>query len=341
MRKFMLTCSLLLAAVVLFEVLSFGLTSNLAFDAIPKASAFSTVSGEPSLQEWFDEHGYAINVTGDETGIEAFEAGYYKVSILAEIAVYAPINNLSWYLVGDGQLNLLFLGENTVNDTAYFMADEAFGLCLGSPEGYFYTEAWRNEDEKDHALVFLNPNASGYIIAWEDLWSLGDEDFQDFILAALTPVNVCVRYCPRTLNLKSRGRWITAIVRVPKGYNATDIDVSSILLNGTVPADQRHYIICERWNLIVLKFNRTAVIELIKESLNETLHKKKFKVSLTLTGKFLDGTPFQGTDKIRVVHFECCKHGFKKWQCKPSCHPVDAHATQLRLLRVFRVFERF
>jgi hypothetical protein len=261
------------------------------------------------LQEWFDEHGYAINVTRDETGIETFAAGYYKVSILAEIAAYAPINNLSWYLVGDAQLNLLFLGENTVNDTAYFLADEAFGLCLGSPEGYFYTEARRNEDGKDHALVFVNPNASGYIIAWEDLWSLGDEDFQDFILAALAPVNVCVRYCPRTLNLKSRGEWITAIVRVPEGYNVTDIDISSILLNGTVPADQRHYIICRRWNLIVLKFNRTAIIELIKEALNGTVCKEKsVKVLLTLTGNFSDGTPFQGKDKIRVVHFKCCKH---------------------------------
>ena len=217
MRKLMLTCSLLLAVMVLFELLSFGLTSNLGFDAIPKASAFSTVSGEPSLQEWFDEHGYAINVTRDETGIETFAAGYYRISILAEIAAYAPINNLSWYLVGDAQLNLLFLGENTVNDTAYFLAEEAFGLCLGSPEGYFYTEARRNEDGKDHALVFVNPNASGYIIAWEDLWSLGDEDFQDFILAALAPVNVCVRYCPRTLNLKSRVSGLLPLLECQKG----------------------------------------------------------------------------------------------------------------------------
>jgi hypothetical protein len=305
MRKLTLTLSLLMVALFMFEMVSFGSTVNSVVEASPHAS---TIYGEPTLQEWFDEHGYAINVTGDETGIEIFEAGYYRVSVLAEIAAYAPINNLSWYLLSDGQLNLLFLGENTVNDTVYFLADDAFGLCLGSPEGYFYTEAWRNEDGKDHALVSVNPNASGYIIAWEDLWDLGDADFQDFVLA-LTPVNVCVRFCPRTLNLKSRGKWITAIVRLPKEYNASDVDISSILINGTVPADQRHYIICKRWNLIVLKFNRTAIIELIKEALNGTVCKEKsVKVLLTLTGKFSDGTPFQGKDKIRVVHFKCCKH---------------------------------
>ncbi|MDI6691545.1 MAG: DUF4114 domain-containing protein [Candidatus Bathyarchaeota archaeon] len=261
MRKFVLTCSLFLAVMVLFELLSFGLAVNSAVGASPEGL---TVYGEPTLQEWFDEHGYAINVTMDETGIEVFEAGYYRISLLAEIAFYAPMNNLSWYLVSDGQLNLLFLGENTVNDTTYFLAEENFGLCLGSPEGYFCTEAWRNEDGKDHALVFVNPKASGYIIAWEDLWSLGDADFQDFVLAALTPVHVCVRYYPRTLNLKSRGKWITAIVRVPKEYNVSDVDVSSVLLNGTVPADQRHYVICKCLNLIILKFNRTAVIEFNK-----------------------------------------------------------------------------
>jgi hypothetical protein len=306
MRKLTLILSLLMVALFLFELVSFGSTVNSVVEASPYSS---TIHGEPTLQEWFDEHGYAINVTGDETGIEIFEAGYYRVSVLAEIAAYAPINNLSWYLLSDGQLNLLFLGENTVNDTVYFLADDAFGLCLGSPEGYFYTEAWRNEDGKDHALVFVNPNASGYIIAWEDLRDLGDADFQDFVLAALTPVNVCVRFCPRTLNLKSRGKWITAIVRLPKEYNASDVDISSILINGTVPADQRHYIICKRWNLIVLKFNRTAIIELIKEALNGTVCKEKsVKVLLTLTGNFSDGTPFQGKDKIRVIHFKCCKH---------------------------------
>ncbi|MGC8895631.1 MAG: DUF4114 domain-containing protein [Candidatus Bathyarchaeia archaeon] len=310
MRKLLLTISLLLVTLILFELVSFGSTVNSIADASPSGS---TIYGEPTLQEWFDEHGYAINVTNDETGIETFAAGYYRVSILAEIAAYAPINNLSWYLVGDEKLHLLFLGENTVNDTTYFLANGTFGLCLGSPEGYFYTEAWRNGDGKDHALVFVNPNASGYIIAWEDLWGLGDADFQDLVVAALTPVNVWVHYCPRTLNLKSRGRWITAIVKVPKEYDVTDIDISSILLNGTVPADQRHYKICECYNLIVLKFNRTAVIELIKASLNETVcAKKSVKVSLTLIGKFLDGTPFQGTDKIRVIHFKCCKLDPKK-----------------------------
>ncbi|MEM2105766.1 MAG: DUF4114 domain-containing protein [Candidatus Bathyarchaeia archaeon] len=289
--------SCLLAALVLLELFSFGFVVGSQF-------VVSADEIEPSLQEWFDQNGYAINVVEDETGIEIFPAGFYGMRILAEIAAYAPMNNLSWYLVDDAQLKLLFVGENTTSETAYFVANASFGLCLGSPDGYFYTEAWRNADGKDHVLVFVNPKAPGYIIAWEDLWNLGDGDFQDFILAALTPLNVSVRYCPRTLNLKSKGRWITAIVKLPKEYVAVNVNFSSILLNGTVRAEKWHFCKCSR--VIVLKFNRTAVIELIKESLENTRCKKSVEVYLTLTGKFLDGMPFQGTGKIRVIHFGRC-----------------------------------
>jgi len=337
MKKLALTCILLITAVTLFGLFN----PNLAISfASAKSPQVLSADGEPTLQEWFNMNGYAINVTRDETGIETFPAGYYKVTILAEIADYAPMNNLSWYLASNGQLNYLFLGENVTGDTAYFMAGKNFGFCLGSPEGYFHTEPLRNKDGKDHALVFINPNATGYIIAWEDLWNLGDADFQDFVLAAMTSVNVNVCYCPRTLNLKSQGRWITAIIRLPKEYKAKDVNISSIMLNETVPAEQDHYAIfnCKALHLLVVKFNRTAVIELIRNSLEGAGCKKRFtEVSLTVTGKFLDGLAFQGTNKIRVIHFGCGNHRAhtaKESLCKFSYHPMDTHATSLRLLRV-------
>jgi hypothetical protein len=296
MKRFMFASGLL-AALVLFEFFSLGFVG----------SHFAVLAddGEPSLQEWFNQNGYAIDVVKDETGIETFPAGFYGIRILAEIAAYAPVNNLSWYLAGgDAQLNVIFAGENTTGETAYFVANASFGLCLGSPDGYFYTEDWRNTDGKDHALVFVNPNTPGYIIAWEDLLNLGDADFQDFILAALTPVNVSVCFCPRTLNLKSKGRWITAIIKLPKNYVADDVNFSSILLNGTIQAEKWHF--CKSSRLIVLKFSRAAVIELVKEALNDVRCRKSIEVSLTLTGKFLDGMPFQGTGKIRVINLGRC-----------------------------------
>lgn len=307
MKKLTLICATLVLAITILGI--FNLNLSISFARMESAELQSE-EREPTLQEWFDQNEYTINVTADETGIETFEAGYYKVTILTEIADYAPANNLSWYPASTGYPNYVFLGENVTGDATYFLATETFGLCLGSPDGNFYTEPQRNMDESDHALVFLNSNASGYIVAWEDLWTLGDSDFQDFVLAALTPIKVDVWYCPRTLNLKSCGRWITAIIKLPENYKAEDVDVSSILLNGTISAEQAHYtkLKCEDSHILVVKFSRKTLIKLIKNTLEETEFRKFFKVSLTLTGRFFDGTPFQGTNKIRVIRFmpHCC-----------------------------------
>jgi hypothetical protein len=267
-------------------------------------------SSEPTLQDWFIANGYAINATADETGLEVFEAGYYRMSILAEFASYAPLNNVSFYfyLASEGQLSSIFQGENAANESVYFWAEEDFGLCLGSPEGRFYTEVLRNGDAKDHALVFDNPCADGYLVAWEDLWDLGDADYQDIVLAALAPIEVDVHYYPKTLNLKSHGRWITAVIVLPCEFTADDVDLSSIMLNGTIPAYVKHRCRCncKDWHVLIVRFDRQAVIRLIKEYLAGTdCRAKRTEISLTVTGRFTDGTPFQGTNKIRVIHFNC------------------------------------
>jgi hypothetical protein len=326
--KSKLVCTLALIALVLFISPSFGGKHDLYQMA---GSEVLSIDAEPTLQMWFDQHGYAINVSTDETGVETFSAGYYKMTLLAEIADYAPMNNLSWYATTDGLHNHIFYGENVTDDMNYFMADENFGLCLGSPEGYFYTETSRNVDEKDHALVFVNPNVAGYIVAWEDLLDLGDGDYQDLVLAALTPVNAEVFFCPRTLNLKSCGKWITAIVKFPAGFDAENVDISSTLLNGTIPANKKcHFTFeCKNVSYLVLKFDRKAVVNLIKDTLKETSCKEKTMISLTITGRFDDGTPFQGTGKIKVIRFyRCCHHChfIGRLRHAVSCRPTGVHA---------------
>jgi hypothetical protein len=273
----------------------------------------ANLAGEMTLQEWFDANGYTVNVTEDELGLEIFSAGYYQISILAEIAGYAPLNNLSWYTTSSGEMYQIFSGANSAWDTTFFNAAETFGLALGSPDGLFYTEIYRNPDEFDHALVFTNPNPpGGYIIVWEDLWSGGDEDFQDMILATLIPVieaKICI--CPHTLNLKSRGRWITCFIKLPNSYDVEEIDISTIRLNDTVKAEPKPTAIinlrCFDTKLLMVKFNRTAVIEYIKSSMRANgNHRKYARVTLTVSGKLSNGQAFEGSTKVRVIHLPKC-----------------------------------
>jgi len=110
---------------------------------------------------------------------------------------------------------------------------------------------------------------------------------------------------PDTLNLRSKGEWITAYIELQENYNVSDIDRTTTLLNGTITVDPfwvdkpLESVIGDYDNDGVLdlmvKFNRTAVSELI---LSKGI--KYGNVTLTITGQLYDGTLFEGSDIIVV-----------------------------------------
>jgi parallel beta-helix repeat protein len=104
---------------------------------------------------------------------------------------------------------------------------------------------------------------------------------------------------PYTLNLKSKGNWITAHIELPKGYDVSDINVSTVMLNVTVPAELSPTAIDDHDDDsvpdLMVKFNMTAVSEFM---LSKGI--KYGNVTLTITGKLNDGTVFDGSDIIRV-----------------------------------------
>jgi len=110
---------------------------------------------------------------------------------------------------------------------------------------------------------------------------------------------------PDTLNLKSKGRWITCYIELPEGYDVSDIDRATMLLNGTISVDPfwvdkpLESVIGDYDNDTVpdlmVKFNRAAVIEYL---LNQ--NKTHGNITLTVTGELYDCTPFEGSDTIVV-----------------------------------------
>ena len=96
---------------------------------------------------------------------------------------------------------------------------------------------------------------------------------------------------PKTLNLKSRGRWITCIIEFPEGYSIEDIDVSTIRLlvdNDNVAAEPSPTGIAGKE--LMVKFSRSAVQAIVSAG----------EVELTVTG-LVNGVPFEGNDTIRVI----------------------------------------
>jgi hypothetical protein len=51
------------------------------------------------------------------------------------------------------------------------------------------------------------------------------------VIAATIDIN------PGTLNLRSKGKWITCHIELPEGYDVSDIDVSTVMLDGEIQAE--------------------------------------------------------------------------------------------------------
>jgi hypothetical protein len=117
------------------------------------------------------------------------------------------------------------------------------------------------------------------------------------IVDVLIPSTIEIR--PEMINLGRRAGYIRAYIEFPEPYNVQDVNISSIMLNGTIPAIPEYGIIGDYdgdgiIDLTVI-FNRTQVINYIM-SRNITLG----SVELTLTGTLLDGTPFMESDVVIV-----------------------------------------
>ncbi len=118
-------------------------------------------------------------------------------------------------------------------------------------------------------------------------------------------IAVNVEIEPETLNGKDRGRWVLATIELPHGYDASDVDISSIRLEGTVPAEPWPYELKRRRSeqgcdadhrehdhgVLKVRFPRRAVLDVLPAGRRVPVH---------VNGR-VKGTPFEGMDFVRVI----------------------------------------
>ncbi len=133
-------------------------------------------------------------------------------------------------------------------------------------------------------------------VVWADNRDGNHEIYYKQILLPSPSISAGVYIKPDTLNLKSKGRWITAYIELPNGYDVNDINISTILLENNISAEDHPSGIGDYDNDgitdLMVKFDRSDVEDMLTPSES---------VTLKITGSLKTDELFEGSDDIRVI----------------------------------------
>jgi hypothetical protein len=103
-------------------------------------------------------------------------------------------------------------------------------------------------------------------------------------------VSALIRFTPSTINLSSKGNWITANFWLPEQYNVADIDPNTVFLEDEIQPEQ--FSVDEQSQVATARFAREDVQSILDIG----------EVDLTITGQLTDGTVFEAADTIKVLN---------------------------------------
>jgi signal peptidase len=114
-----------------------------------------------------------------------------------------------------------------------------------------------------------------------------------FFRAGIWEVGALVDIKPDTLNLGSKGEWVTVYAVVDTKYDEKDIIIKSVMLDGVIQAEWGEV---QADGRLMVKFDRALVITHLGG------YKDGAQVKLTVSGEFTYGVVFSGFDTITVKH---------------------------------------
>ena len=255
----------------------------------PYTTQISATVGSPVELRVYDTQGRVTGVMNGTIKTDIPRSVYFNNTIM----IFFPNDTYRYEVVGttNGSYSLTVNAVTRMENITF----SAIGIPTAAGEIHQYIMDWDTLSRgKEGVTVQVDSDGDG---VFEHTFTSDNElNHDEFTLQTATTIDID----PDILNLKSKGKWITAYIEFPEGYNVSDINISSILLNGTIPVDMNAPTAVGDYDNdgipdLMVKFNRTAVCQLI-------LSKGVMvgNVTLTVSGKLYDGTEFEGSDTIRV-----------------------------------------
>lgn len=218
------------------------------------------------------------------------------VCIINEHWVDGVNNSLSgWLTIGHVATGIQSVYVKFPNGTERYAPN--YGFAAPPPSEWWFDPDWPWELER-------------WVCFWDWPWPQGSEWWVNYTAAsyltvdynAIAPptIDATLDISPTGLNLQSKGKWVVGHIELPEGYNLGDIDVSTIMVNDTVPIDLTAPVEVGDYDNdsvsdLTFAFNRTEIVEYVV-SRGVT----RGSVTLALTGKLRRIVSFRGCDTIQV-----------------------------------------
>lgn len=267
--------------------------------------------------------------TGEETAhsvVQAIDGGFALTGLTNSLGA----GGFDTWLVktdsnGEMEWNQTYGGANDdwahsvvqTGDEGYALAGYSVSFGVGAADFWsvntdkFGNMEWNETyggSNEDMAYSLAQTTDGGYVLAgFTESFGAGTRDFWLIKLAPLK-ISATIDVDPNTLNLKSKGEWVTAYIELPEGYDVADINVSSLMLNDTVLVDPDAPTLIGDYDEdgvpdLMVKFDRSEVAAYVLANVNLTkLYEERFMtITLTVTGYLNDDTMFQGSNTIKVI----------------------------------------
>jgi len=285
---------------------STGFEQGWLVEEIPGVRPIYTCNASPEDpgETWRQAY-YTAGDTELSATIQGREDGSYSVTRFGP-EYFATISDVT---IGQGETDELLLSSNRFAIRLYGnQAPKTYILILN-----------KNRDGESQTIAAVSIPIAGsavheYTIDWDTLYqgedgvtvsvdSDGDGEFDRTFTAGseltgdqfILHTETFIDFDPDVLNLRARSGLVTVYIELPEGFDVNEIDVSSIRLNGTIPALS--------WATSIGDYNNNGIPDLMvkfdRRSVQAILDVGQ-SVEITITGE-VDGIPFSGTDTIRVI----------------------------------------